>query len=86
MWAFLYIVMRGLSCSAACGIFSDQGLIVYLLHWQADSLPLSLRKDPPPPPRPTVVLIPVIWGLCHQTRSWDEISFSRTIGEKGSMK
>ena len=29
------------SCSAACGIFLDQGLNPCLLHWQADSLPLS---------------------------------------------
>ena len=30
-----------LSCSTACGIFPDQGLNLCLLHWQADSLPLS---------------------------------------------
>ena len=32
---------NGLSCSAACGIFSDQGVNLCLLHWQADSLLLS---------------------------------------------
>ena len=26
-----------LSCSAACGIFLDQGLNLCLLHWQVDS-------------------------------------------------
>ena len=31
----------GLSCSAARGIFPDQGWNLCLLHWQADSLPLS---------------------------------------------
>ena len=31
----------GLSCSAACGIFLDQGLNPCLLHWKADSLSLS---------------------------------------------
>ena len=31
----------GLSCSSAHGIFPDQGLNPRLLHWQADSLPLS---------------------------------------------
>ena len=31
----------GLSCSAACGIFPDQGSNPCLLHWQADSSPLS---------------------------------------------
>ena len=30
-----------LSCPTACGIFSDQGSNLSLLHWQADSLPLS---------------------------------------------
>ena len=30
-----------LGCSEACGIFPDQGLNPCLLHWQADSLPLS---------------------------------------------
>ena len=34
-------VVHGLSFSEACGIFLDQGLNPYLLHWQADSLPLS---------------------------------------------
>ena len=31
------VVAHGLSCSAACGIFTDQGSNPYLLHWQADS-------------------------------------------------
>ena len=31
------VVARGLSCSAACGIFPDQGLNPCHLHWQADS-------------------------------------------------
>ena len=31
----------GLSCPAACAIFLDQGLNLFVLHWQADSLPLS---------------------------------------------
>ena len=35
------IVAHGLSCSEACGIFRDQGSNPCLLHWQADSLPLS---------------------------------------------
>ena len=29
---------HGVSCSAACGIFLDEGSNLYLLHWQADSL------------------------------------------------
>ena len=35
------VVVLGLSCSPARGIFPDQGLNLCLLHWQADSLPLS---------------------------------------------
>ena len=31
------VVGRRLSCSAACGIFPDQGLNPCPLHWQADS-------------------------------------------------
>ena len=31
------VVAHGLSCSAACGIFPDQGSIPRPLHWQADS-------------------------------------------------
>ena len=35
------VVVLGLSCSAACGIFPDQGSNPCPLHWQVDSLPLS---------------------------------------------
>ena len=31
------VVAHGLSCSAACGIFPDQGSSLCPLHWQADS-------------------------------------------------
>ena len=37
---------HGLSCSMAGGIYPDQGLNPCLLHWQADSLPLSHRGSP----------------------------------------
>ena len=42
-------VVNGLSCSAACRIFPDQGSnlhLLRLLHWQADSLPLSHQGSP----------------------------------------
>ena len=39
-------VVHGLSCSAACGIFPDQGSNLCLLHWQADSLLLSHQGSP----------------------------------------
>ena len=32
---------QGLSCSEACEIFLDQGSNLCLLHWLADSFPLS---------------------------------------------
>ena len=35
-WASV-VVAHGLSCSAACGIFPDQGSNPCLLHWQVDS-------------------------------------------------
>ena len=36
MWASVVDTL-GLGCSAACGIFPDQGSNPGLLHWQADS-------------------------------------------------
>ena len=35
-----------LSCSGAHGIFPDLGSNLRLLHWQADSLPLSFQRSP----------------------------------------
>ena len=35
------VVVHGLTCSAAGGIFLDQGSNLGLLHWQEDSPPLS---------------------------------------------
>ena len=40
------IVAHGLSCSAACGIFPDQGSNPCPLHWQADSQPLRHQGSP----------------------------------------
>ena len=37
---------KGLSCSAACGIFPDQGSNPCLLHCQVDSLSLSHQGSP----------------------------------------
>ena len=39
-------VAHGPSCSAACGIFPDQGLNPCPLHWQADSQPLRHQGSP----------------------------------------
>ena len=40
------VVVHGLSCLMACGIFPDQGLNLCLLHWQEDSLPLTHQGSP----------------------------------------
>ena len=40
------IAAHGPSCSAACGIFPDQGSNPCLLHWQADSQPLRHQGSP----------------------------------------
>ena len=40
------IVAHGPSCSAACGIFPDQGSNPCTLHWQADSQPLRHQGSP----------------------------------------
>ena len=40
------VVAHGPSCSAACGIFPDQGLNPCPLHWQADSIHCATREAP----------------------------------------
>ena len=40
------VVAHGPICSAACGIFPDQGSNLCLLHWQADSQPLRHQGSP----------------------------------------
>ena len=47
--SFSLVVAHGLSCSVACGIFPGQGSNLCLLHWQADSLPLSYWGSPRTP-------------------------------------
>ena len=41
------VVAHGPSCSAACGIFPDQGSNPCPLNWQADSQPLRHQGSPP---------------------------------------
>ena len=53
------VVARGLTCSVACGIFPDQGSNPCLLHWQADSLPLSHQGSLSTPLIEETVLFPV---------------------------
>ena len=40
------VMAHGPSCSAACGIFPDQGSNPCPLHWQADSQPLRHQGSP----------------------------------------
>ena len=40
------VVAHAPSCSAACGIFPDQGSNLCPLHWQADSQPLCHQGSP----------------------------------------
>ena len=40
------VVAHGLRCSAACGIFPDQGSNPCPMHWQADSQPLRHQGSP----------------------------------------
>ena len=40
------VVAHGPNCSAACGIFPDQGSNPCRLHWQADSQPLQHQGSP----------------------------------------
>ena len=40
------VVAHGPSCSAACGIFPNQGSNQCPLHWQADSQPLRHQGSP----------------------------------------
>ena len=39
------VVTHGLNCSAACGIFPDQGLNPCPLHWQEDLQPLDDQES-----------------------------------------
>ena len=56
------IVAHGPSCSAACGIFPDQGSNPCPLHWQADSQPLCHQGSPRKPSE--ALLLPIFTELC----------------------
>ena len=42
------VVAHGSSCSAACGIFPEQGSNLRALHWQANAQPLLHQGSPDP--------------------------------------
>ena len=55
------IVLRGISCPAACGIFLSQGSNPCPLHWQADSRPTG---------SPGKSSTTVICSCCHCYQGW----------------
>ena len=61
------VVAHGPSCSAACGIFPDQGSNPCPLHWQADSQPLRHQGSPPHAFKMTIIKIRRLrgknWGI-----------------------
>ena len=60
------VVAHGPSCSAACGIFPDQGSNPYSLHWQADSQPLRHQGSP----RYELLMTIYVSGSTDQYNSW----------------
>ena len=40
------VMVHGLNCPSACGIFLDQGSNPCSLHWQMDSFPLGCQGSP----------------------------------------
>ena len=64
------VVAHRLSCFAACGIFLDQGSNLCLLHWQADSLPLSHQGS-----LHCQFLIDLSFGLFYLSSKWFCISW-----------
>ena len=61
------VVAHGLSGSAACGIFPDQGLNPCPLHWQASSLLLTYTLPPSPGTKLSIsflafhLISPIFW-------------------------
>ena len=70
-WYDNIVMVHGLNCSMARGIFPDQELNSCLLHWQADSLPVSHQGGLP---------LGLIWPYCQgqQSNSWHEGSIRHT--------
>ena len=65
------VAVHGPSCSAACGIFPDQGTNPCPLHWQADSQPLCHQGSP----KLTLLIhhsasFPTSWCFPN---NWDEV-------------
>ena len=71
MWSMDSIaVAHGPSCSMTGGIFLDQGLNSCLLHWQADSLPLSHQGSPDDSFLKAVLEEILLCGYFQRSDSW----------------
>ena len=69
------VVAHGLSRSAACGIFPDQGSKPCPLHWQADSQPLCHQGSPFPHLYWSIIALQCCVSFCCTTK-W--ISYTYT--------
>ena len=68
------VVAHGPSCSAACGIFPDQGSNTCALHWQADSQPLRHQGSP--------LLLSFKNSLCIlDNRPLSDVSFANSFSQ-----
>ena len=63
------IVAHGPSCSAACGIFPDQGSNPCPLHWQEDSQPLRHQGSPHAHLLAAKEVVIFIWWPCTRLES-----------------
>ena len=59
------VVAHWPSCSAACGIFPDQGSNPCPLHWQADSQPLHHQGSP------YFTLLRLSFHICKNDNTWE---------------
>ena len=75
------VVAHGPSCSAACGIFPDQGSNPCPLHWQADSQPLRHQGSP------TLSILNITSGhespgqvvICQSAEAWNRIATAEEL-------
>ena len=60
------VVAHEPSCSAACGIFPDQGSNPCALHWQADSQPLRHQGSPSAFFKDSYSMVSFLWTVVFQ--------------------
>ena len=81
------IVAHGPSCSAACGIFPDQGSNPCPLHWQADSQPLRHQGSPLMflCESQNSVLLTVFFLICDSSMEVSQMISPSTVGMRPSV-